>query len=261
MDQLKALTSSIDFSNDSYDSQGHREIYNHVSSLSPPDPSSTPPPFLVFYAARNILSPSFILGQIPDLLNILSAIEAYRRFSALKASDALEWQKYYATKQKEGLHEDRRRQRREYVLLVRSLIQLYIHYLWTAPESCLLGRRLNDFFPGSIEGIDKPSSLLFHVDLAEEETALLTQLKDECQEWMNLVVEWESGREARGEEEGLSKEEMDANYTDEFREAFPPPFDPLELAKNVEIYIEKVEEMVRTLEGWFGPASNGPSGG
>ncbi|KIJ07904.1 hypothetical protein PAXINDRAFT_89648, partial [Paxillus involutus ATCC 200175] len=237
-----------------------------------------PPPSLIFYAARNILFPSFILGQIPDLLNLLSAIDVYRRFSALKADEALEWQKYYQNAQKEGRHGDVRTltdkesrrlrefvakkggHRKEYVLLVRSLVQLYIYYLWTAAESCLLGKRLNDFFPGSIEGIDKPSSLLFHVDLSDEEAASFMQLKDECQRWMNLVVDWESRREARGEEQGLSKEEMDTTYTDDFRKEFPPPFDPLEVVKNVDIYIKKVQDMVRKLQEWFGPASNGSSG-
>ncbi|KIJ12774.1 hypothetical protein PAXINDRAFT_156750 [Paxillus involutus ATCC 200175] len=220
MDQLTVLMLSIKFSDASYDSQGHRAIYNLLSSLAPSDPSSTPPPSLIFYAARNILFPSFILGQIPDLLNLLSAIDVYRRFSALKADEALEWQKYYQNAQKEGRHGDVRTltdkesrrlrefvakkggHRKEYVLLVRSLVQLYIYYLWTAAESCLLGKRLNDFFPGSIEGIDKPSSLLFHVDLSDEEAASFMQLKDECQRWMNLVVDWESRREARGEEQG-----------------------------------------------------------
>ncbi|KAF9236308.1 hypothetical protein BU15DRAFT_50227 [Melanogaster broomeanus] len=233
-----------------------------------------PPPSLVFYAARNILYPSFILGQIPDLLNLLSAIDVYRRFSCLKADEALVWQKYYSNAQNEGLHREvrmlkdkevkrlevfvakREAQRTEYVLLLQSLIKLYVHYLWTAPESCLLGKRLNDFFPGSIEGLDKPSNLLFHDDLSEGEADSFMQVKDECQKWMHSVVDWEGTRETRGEEEGLSKEEMDASYAEEFREVFPHPFNPLELAKYVEIYIKNVEGIVQKLADWFGPPPN-----
>lgn len=160
MNKLKELTSSINF-NEPYDVNGHREIYgfvyptplhasnidhhppsDHVDTLSSPDASSALPPSLVFYAARNILSPSFIVGQIPDLLNLLAVIETFRRFATLKSDEALEWQKYYEGEKTHGREEDVRllaanearalrrflykkdAQRREYIVLVRSLIQL-----------------------------------------------------------------------------------------------------------------------------------------
>ncbi|KIJ67049.1 hypothetical protein HYDPIDRAFT_85798, partial [Hydnomerulius pinastri MD-312] len=239
-----------------------------------------PPPALIIYAILNILRPSFILGQIPDLLNLLCAVEGYRRYAVLKAGEALDWQVFYeSTSRHEGVggevrllaEKEAKRlkgytgrselMRREYLLLVRSLIQLYIHYLWISPESCLLGKRLNDFFPGCIEGISRPSSLLFHADLEEkEEKEEFGKLKEECQGWMNMVVEWEAGREEKGVEDGLSKEDMDVSYADEFREAFPPPFDSAELGRNIEIYVRKVEDMVRKLDEWFGPSSSGLAG-
>lgn len=115
---------------------------DHLDMLSSPDASSTLPPSIVFYAARNILSPSFIVGQIPDLLNLLVVIETFRRFAALKSDEALEWQKYYEGEKTHGRGEGVRllaanevralrgflykkdAQRREYIVLVRSLIQL-----------------------------------------------------------------------------------------------------------------------------------------
>lgn len=158
--RLKELISTVNFS-EPYDAKGHRAIYGSVCpSLVPafdvdhgtpdridgltasPDASPTIPPSLVFYAARNILLPSFILGQIPDLLNLLAAIETFRRFAALKADEALEWQKYYEREKTHGRREDVRllaakevrtlqrlvvqkdAQRREYIVLVRSLILL-----------------------------------------------------------------------------------------------------------------------------------------
>lgn len=113
-----------------------------IEPLPSPDAPSTVPPPLVFYGARNILSPSFIIGQIPDLLNLLATIETFRRFAVLKSAEALEWQKYYEREKTYGRAEDVRllaanevralrrfldkkdAQRREYVVLVRSLIQL-----------------------------------------------------------------------------------------------------------------------------------------
>lgn len=160
MNKLKELVSSIDF-NQPYNAKGHRGIYgfvhppllptfdidhhppsDHVNRLPSSDASSTLPPSLVFYVARNILLPSFIIGQIPDLLNLLALIETFRRFAALKSDEALEWQKYYEGEKTHGCDEDVRllaanevrtlrrfldrkdAQRWEYIVLVRSLIQL-----------------------------------------------------------------------------------------------------------------------------------------
>lgn len=119
-------------------------LSDHINALSAesPDASLAVPPSLVFYAARNILSPSFIVGQISDLLNLLTSVETFRRFAVLKSDEILEWQKYYEHKKTLGHAEDVRllaanevrtlrrffdkkdAQRREYIVLVRSLIQL-----------------------------------------------------------------------------------------------------------------------------------------
>ena len=117
-------------------------LSDHVDMLQSPDASSTTPPSLVFYAARNILSPSFIIGQIPDLLDLLAVVETFRRFAALKSDAALEWQKYYEHEKSHGREEDVRllaanevralrrfvvqkdAQRREYIVLIRCLILL-----------------------------------------------------------------------------------------------------------------------------------------
>ena len=119
-------------------------LADHVEKLSSSesDASPTVPPFLVFYTARNILLPSFIIGQIPELLNLLTSIETFRRFAVLKADEALEWQKYYEHEKTHDRAGDVRllaaneirvlrrfldkkdAQRREYIVLVRSLVQL-----------------------------------------------------------------------------------------------------------------------------------------
>ena len=53
------------------------------------------PPSIVFYAIRNIIRPSFILGQIPDLLDLLAMVDTFRRRAVEVSSTALSWQEYY----------------------------------------------------------------------------------------------------------------------------------------------------------------------
>ena len=154
MDKLKQRISSIDF-NEPYN-DGHRAIYSSVHLPLPLDLPLTylltdhlqtlrlgaVPPSLVFYTAHNILSPSFILGQIPDLLNLLTSVETFRRFAALKSDEALGLQKYYECEKAAGRAEgvrllppnevhvlrrfvgEKDTQRRGYITLVRSLIPL-----------------------------------------------------------------------------------------------------------------------------------------
>ena len=74
--------------------------------------------------------------------------------------------------------------------------------MWTAPESCLLAKAVNDYFPGSLRDIDKPSELLFHLDLSEDEREYFERLKVEFKEWMSLVEDWESKREETCLDEG-----------------------------------------------------------
>lgn len=166
MDEIKKRISLIDFNDSYHDAQGHRDIYSSVHSpqqpslitnIRPPDvtdlidtlPSQDVssivmqlPPCLVFYGAHNILLPSFIFGQIPDLLNLLTIIESFRQFAVVKSDEALELQMYYEQEQNDGREQDVRllaanevcvlqgflntndAQRREYVVLVRSLVEL-----------------------------------------------------------------------------------------------------------------------------------------
>lgn len=48
---------------------------------------------------------------------------------------------------------------------------------------------------------------------------------------------------------------MDESFANDFRVTFPQPFEPSETTRNVEIYINKVEDIVRKLEQWFPPPS------
>ncbi|KAG8213473.1 hypothetical protein J3R82DRAFT_12009 [Butyriboletus roseoflavus] len=256
MNELKELVSSVNFN----------EPYNITSTSSR---LLRPRPRLSFTPRATSSRPPSLWDKFPtcSTSSLLSRLSA--RFAAFKSEEALEWQTYYEGEKTHGREEDvrllaanevrtlrrfldkRGAQRWEYIVLLRILIQLYIHYLWTAPESCLLAKRLNDFFPGSIQGVDEPSESLFHIDLSEDEREYLRRLKVECQEWMKLVVDWETKREETCQDEGLAQEDTDEVLAEDFRARFPQPSTPSETARSVEIYMDKVERMVQKLEQWF----------
>lgn len=267
--ELAQRASQISFLAEEYDIKAHRGIYDEVSRIAN-DPqqsgSSDIPPALVFYAIRHILHPEFILGQVPDLFNLLTLVDVFRQFAAKKSDDILTWNEYYHNDQQVWTLTEKEvnrikyyqasspRLRKEYFLLLKNLCMMYIHYLWTSPESCLLALRLNDFFPGSLRGAGQPSSLLFHVDLDEDERQAFTELKEECSMWMKAVVKWETEREKLGEQGRRSTRELEDSFQADFLVAFPPPVDHAVLLGDVEKYIQKVEGMVRKLEEWFPPS-------
>jgi hypothetical protein len=82
----------------SYSACSHSQLKDHISAQVENDPAFAEdqvPPSVVFYAIRNILRPSFILGQIPDLLDLLAMVDVFRRYAVKVSSAALSWQEYY----------------------------------------------------------------------------------------------------------------------------------------------------------------------
>jgi len=95
---------------------------------------------VVFYAIRNILRPSFILGQIPDLLDLLAMVDTFRRHAVEVSSAALSWHEYYT---KEPSPDMRLLTKYELKKLQgyiakdehdRLLYTLHVYHLMTAPE-------------------------------------------------------------------------------------------------------------------------------
>ncbi|KAG6333671.1 hypothetical protein ID866_5414 [Astraeus odoratus] len=272
--KLETWISEINFEAPEYDARAHRLIYNEVETIAgAPEDDSSPgniPPALVFYAIRNFLHPTFIVGQIPDLCNLLTMVDVFRQYAVKKSGDMLTWNTYYSKNlldldvrllsEKEVLKLERYRtqsqlQRKEYFLLLRNLFQVYIHYLWTAPESSLLPMRLNDFFPGSMAGTKQPSSLLFHHDLSDDEKHELAELHTECKTWLTAIDAWQRERKELGEQQGYSEAELQASYKDDFQAAFPRPVEYADLAVVVQQYLKSVEDMIHRLEAWFPPSS------
>ena len=57
-------------------------------------------------------------------------------------------------------------------------------------------------------GVQKPSKLLFHVDLSEEEKEYFGRLRIECKEWVDLVSDWDRKRKETCQEEGCVSQPM-----------------------------------------------------
>lgn len=255
-----------------YNAEGHRAIYDHISSILENEPASVDaqtPPALVFYAIRNVLRPDFILGQIPFLLDCLAMVDKLRGYAVKASSVALSWQEYYAKelisdpdmtlltekelKKVQDYVANDERDRLHYILVTKNLCLLHVYYLVTAPESFMLAEHLNDYFPGCFPGHDIPSKLLFHHGLSESEKQIMEETYQECKEWLLDVTQWEEEREEEQEQllETLTAEQADAAFQQAFRERFPPPFSQEELVSDLDDYLDIVERMIRRLEDYF----------
>ncbi|KAH7927651.1 hypothetical protein BV22DRAFT_1060586 [Leucogyrophana mollusca] len=267
MEKVIDLVKAVNVSGPDYDADGHRQIYDHFSTIITDKSIMSDkhaPPALFFYAIRNILYPTFKLGQIPDALNILAEVDLIRQHVVNKASDALEWNKFYQGQGTKArlLHEkeetrladivsENEQDRKIYVLLIYNLCRLHIHYLWSAPESCLLPKRMNDYFPGCLADASTASQVYFQSGLSDPEKEIFNRLKAECIQWMKLVTIWEERREIDLADQGISAEEMDKTFKDDLEIKFPPPIEQDRLATAIGKYVRKVERMVLTMEICF----------
>jgi hypothetical protein len=70
-------------------------IQDHALANTPK--RTIPPVDVIIYAARNILYPSFLYSDIPELLDLLSIVEFYRLRVIEVARNASLWNNYYKT--------------------------------------------------------------------------------------------------------------------------------------------------------------------
>ncbi|KAG1891755.1 uncharacterized protein F5891DRAFT_1069146 [Suillus fuscotomentosus] len=255
-----------------YNAEGHRAIYDHISSILGKELALTDaqsPPTLTFYATRNMLRPYFILGQIPDLLDCLAMVDTFRKYAVDASSVALSWQEYYVKepssdsdktllterelKKLQDYVTNDEHDRLYYILTTKNLCLLHVHYLVTAPESCMLAERLNDYFPGCFPGHDIPSKLLFQHGLSDSEKQIMEEAYQACKEFILDVTQWEEEREEEQKQflVTLTAEQADAAFEQAFREKFPPPCSQEELISDLDYYLNTVEKMIRRMEDYF----------
>ncbi|KAG1846982.1 hypothetical protein DFJ58DRAFT_663501 [Suillus subalutaceus] len=226
------------------------------------------PHTLVLYMIRSIIRPSFILEQIPDLLDLIATADAFRSHAVEGSSVALLRQEYYAKepsshatlltakelKKIEGYVGSKESGRMHYMSLVKNLCILHVYYLATSQESCMLAECLNDYFPGCNMGQSIPSKLLFSSGLSDSEKEIMEKTYEECKGLILELAKWEEEQGHRQKQMGVTTEEEDA-FLQDFGEKFPSPVSEENLASDIEEYLDAVEEMLCTLEEYF-PSSN-----
>ncbi|KAH7910604.1 hypothetical protein BJ138DRAFT_80513 [Hygrophoropsis aurantiaca] len=267
MQTYKALVGAVDFKGlDEGDAQldTHCRIYDHLTTSILRDPALAdkhPPPAAFFYAIRNILYPTFIIGQIPDILQLLCDVETIRQQALSKASQASELNTERGTgrlllseQKKERLSRmvlDNEEDRKLYVALICNLCETHIYHLWTAPESRVLPRRMNDYFPGCISDIQTESVMHFHLHLSDAEKQTVDKIKDRCIGWLKIAGNWEEAREMDCVDRGISIQEMDATLKRDFDAEFTPPICQDNLIAALEKYMSKIERMITRLHSYF----------
>ncbi|PCH36694.1 hypothetical protein WOLCODRAFT_82666 [Wolfiporia cocos MD-104 SS10] len=245
-----------------------------IESVGSPK-SHCPPLPLLKYTIFNILTPTFLLDQIPDLLTLLGHVNLMRKHAISKTSTMLLWNDYYRQNPSatiRTLEDDDERRLRQFVSQSNKMQQLYttivntcyqidIHHSFLSPDPMVVQPRLDMYFPGqfseaSIEGEDRTrltqclasSRHLFHHDLSEEERLENIATGERCREFICEAGLYLEDPNAYCAMNGLLQRT-------EFDALFPAP-DTSAVVHSIERYLQKVEFQVRTLSMMFGTGSH-----
>jgi len=222
------------------------------------------------YAIRIILYPNFLLSRIPELLELLWHVDAYRRRVVDISREILIWQRYYKKggntsallgvkeekKVKDFADETKAAQNRDtYIKTAITCCGLHIYYLFTASESYFLPTRLLEFFPIHRQQ-GSGDTAHFHWDFSEVERKALDEEGQECLTFVKTATEWERERESQWKEDGLPMDRFLDDYKgrsfkEEFALTFNPPYIEERMIELIEVYLKKVERMVDKLEEYF----------
>ncbi len=178
---------------------------------------------VVVYAARNILLPTVIIDQIPDLLDLLSTVETHRKHIVLKADDALAFHAYWKNENVDesvlltaeehrfvgSIVADNTAMRDSYKSVISALCQMVsshninivtmrnvflqdIYHLWTRiePSIAKLAVRMNEYYPPSNKKYQRQPALLFHADLSTAERADIEVACREIVEFFQQSLSW-----------------------------------------------------------------------
>ncbi|RPD53326.1 hypothetical protein L226DRAFT_517130 [Lentinus tigrinus ALCF2SS1-7] len=263
--RVNTLLDLIASHDDDYqDPNFHRAVYDHIKGqVNPVVPSSSCPPFPVLaYAVRNILEPSFLIQEIPNLLRLIVHLELLRQHIVgtmqriIRHSDdprmpiSLDSDHYRVLTQLIG-PKRLAAQRTVYRKIVNGCCLLHIHHLWRIynPEKDPpLTTSLINYFPTFVqrdpdlrdECCASRKTHPWHYAISEDE----------------LAANCETGQRAAGFMFGASQYLDDpAEYCSNhgfdpdtpFDDIFPPP-DSLQIVEAIKRYIKMVKNAVDALE-------------
>ncbi|KAI5831781.1 hypothetical protein K523DRAFT_362063 [Schizophyllum commune Tattone D] len=198
--------------------QDHRNIYTVFESHVKPNKElvakNIPPIEVYIYAIKDILHPDVDYEALPSLLDLLSSLEALRKFTLDHAKKMLVWHDYY---KKIGQHEgqyskedlarlrsitnpDTEKTLRElYMYLICTCCQVIVYRTWTSAKkgSDVVADtlvQLNSLFPELNADYRASSPRLFLADLSEEERRKVEECGADAYDWIRESIAWLQAR-------------------------------------------------------------------
>ncbi|KAF4598138.1 hypothetical protein AB1N83_004296 [Pleurotus pulmonarius] len=206
METLTECIDSLEFDGSPDEIDKHKKIYTYIEEHFVSSAKGPPPLDVVVYAARNILLPTVIIDQIPDLLDLLSTVETHRKHIVLKADDALAFHAYWKNENVDesvllaaeehrfvgSIVADNTAMRDSYKSVISALCQMDIYHLWTRiePSIAKLAVRMNEYYPPSNKKYQRQPALLFHADLSTAERADIEVACRETVEFFQQSLSW-----------------------------------------------------------------------
>ncbi|KAL1736348.1 hypothetical protein EV714DRAFT_279685 [Schizophyllum commune] len=245
--------------------QDHRNIYTVFESHVKPNKElvakNIPPIEVYIYAIKDILHPDVDYEALPSLLDLLSSLEALRKFTLDHAKKMLVWHDYY---KKIGQHEgqyskedlarlrsitnpDTEKTLRElYMYLICTSCQVIVYRTWTSAKkgSDVVADtlvQLNSLFPELNADCRTSSPRLFLADLTEEERRKVEECGADAYDWIRESIAW---LQARAGDQPTAEDVSRLLTSSEFAAEYEPPITDEKLVGHVEDYMADVQHVV-----------------
>ncbi|KAL1696001.1 hypothetical protein GGG16DRAFT_121323 [Schizophyllum commune] len=245
--------------------QDHRNIYTVFESHVKPNKElvakNIPPIEVYIYALKDILHPDVDYEALPSLLDLLSSLEALRKFTLDHAKKMLVWHDYY---KKIGQHEGQyskedlarlrsitnpeteKTLRELYMYLICTCCQVIVYRTWTSAKkgSDVVADtlvQLNSLFPELNADYRASSPRLFLADLSEEERRKVEECGADAYDWIRESIAW---LQARAGDQPTAEDVSRLLTSAEFAAEYEPPITDEKLVGHVEDYMADVQHIV-----------------
>ncbi|KAE9399766.1 hypothetical protein BT96DRAFT_919945 [Gymnopus androsaceus JB14] len=163
-----------------------------------------PPAELLIITLRNLIFPCIVLSFIPETLDVLSGIEAWRIKAEKIADQALVSEEYwpnYKVDYPSGLTDDDRRvlrgivdahkvERANYVEITKQYCQLHLHNTWTSSSVEQFIKILRKYFPSLAPATNPNEPYPFLQSFSPAELSSFAELK---RSWVELIQQITKG--------------------------------------------------------------------
>ncbi|KAK7052233.1 hypothetical protein R3P38DRAFT_2859246 [Favolaschia claudopus] len=249
-------------------SPNHKSIATYIAANIVNNPNSlfkgrVPPLDIILYAIRRLLTPTdpYRLQNVPDLLDLATTVEFWRKLALNRVDEALAIDEYYRgnrpsehqTLTEEELETlrtfkaDGPSERAVYVETVLQFCQFDIYQLWTSDPPCAadVTLRMCEYFPelnDIYRAARADSPCLFHKDLTGVEREALHVRGIDCCSFVSNSCAWASANRLPGQTLA------EVFQTPEFLKRFPCAVLPARLRESMDYYLSTVEQMVVELQ-------------